>query len=54
MLLFVIQDRFVKKADLYLNLYPCVIKCYLSLHWLVVVVVLLGSGGSKYVYGRGS
>ena len=53
MLLFVIQDRFVKKADLYLNLYPCVIKYYLSLHWLVVVV-LLGSGGSKYVYRRGS
>ena len=26
---FVIRDRFVKKADLCLNLYPCVIKYYL-------------------------
>ena len=38
---FVIRDRFVKKADLCLNLYPCVIKYSLSVSLSVSVCVSL-------------
>ena len=38
---FVIGDRFVKKADLCVNLYPCVIKYYLILSFFPPVVSLM-------------
>ena len=34
---FVIRERFVKKADLCLNLYPCIIRY----NWAIIIIILL-------------
>ena len=33
---FVIRERFVKKADLCLNLYPCIIRY----NWAIIIILL--------------